>query len=103
MNLPKTSSLLAALLVSAAGALALSADEAPKAPPAPKPADPGTLVVIDSAGKEQKIKAWTFKAGTTRLKWLAEGKAPPAKEVKQDKEARPAKGAKAAAAPELLE
>jgi hypothetical protein len=92
MNLWKTTtSLLAALLVCAAGSLATSADEDPKAPPVPKPADPGTLVVIDSAGKEQKLKSWKIKAGTARLKWLAPAeKAPPAKEGKEDKDEKPA-------------
>jgi hypothetical protein len=39
---------------------------------APKPADEGTLVVVDAAGKEQKLKTWKFSAGTRRLSWLAE-------------------------------
>src|SRR4051812_23499444 len=44
---------------------ALCADEPPN------PAEPGTLVVIDAAGKEQKIKAWKFTAGVRALGWLA--------------------------------
>jgi hypothetical protein len=61
---------------------------------APKPAEPGTLIVIDPAGKEQKLKAWKFTAGVTRLSWLAP--ADKSKE-KDEKKARPA-----AAGPEAL-
>jgi hypothetical protein len=42
----------------------------------PKPAEEGTLVVVDAAGKEQKLKTWKFSAGTRRLGWLAAEKAP---------------------------
>jgi hypothetical protein len=63
--------LLAAGLAAVAGALASRADDPPK------PAEPGTLVVIDAAGKEQKLKTWKFTAGTRRLSWLA-----PAADVK---------------------
>jgi hypothetical protein len=38
---------------------------------APKPAEPGTLLLIDGAGKEQKIKSWKCTGGTRRLSWLA--------------------------------
>jgi hypothetical protein len=43
----------------------------PAADEAPKPAEPGTLVVIDSAGKEQKLKSWKFTAGVQHLSFLA--------------------------------
>ncbi len=38
---------------------------------APKLADPGPLVVLDSVGKEQKLKTWTYVAGTRHITWLA--------------------------------
>jgi hypothetical protein len=38
-----------------------------------KPAESGTMLLVDSAGKEQKIKAWKFTAGVRRLSWLAAG------------------------------
>ncbi len=45
-----------------------------------KPAEPGTLLLIDGAGKEQKIKAWKFSAGVRRLSWLA-----PAEQTEKEK------------------
>jgi hypothetical protein len=80
-----------------------SADEAAK------PAEPGTLVVIDAAGKEQKLKTWKFAVGTRRLSWLTP--AAPAKDDAdkdgkvQDKTKAPAdKGKKpTATGPEALE
>jgi hypothetical protein len=47
----------------------------------PKPAEEGTLIVLDAAGKEQKLKSWKFSAGTRRLTWLAseKGKDDPSK------------------------
>lgn len=53
------------LLVGLLGVTGRAADEAPK------PAEPGTLVVIDANGKEQKLKAWKFSVGVRRLTWLA--------------------------------
>jgi hypothetical protein len=38
--------------------------------PAPAPENP-PLVVIDSAGKEQNLKAWKFSGGIRHLSWLA--------------------------------
>jgi hypothetical protein len=35
-----------------------------------KPASEGALVVIDAAGKEQKLKTWKFTTGTRHLSWL---------------------------------
>jgi hypothetical protein len=58
--------LAAAFLAAALGVVA--ADEAAK------PAEPGTIVVTDAAGKEQKVKSWSFTAGTRRLGWLAADK-----------------------------
>jgi hypothetical protein len=65
---------------------------APAADEAPKPAEPGTLVVIDSAGKEQKLKSWKFTAGVQHLSFLAP--AEPMKEPEpKDKEKDKSKGA----------
>jgi hypothetical protein len=61
--LTRKSKLLAALLVAGLG-LGVLADDA-------KPADPGALVLIDSAGKEHKVKSWKITTGTVRLSWLA--------------------------------
>jgi hypothetical protein len=58
-------------------AVPLLADEAPKA------AGPGTLVIVDAGGKENKVTGWRFTAGTRRLGWLA-----PADKAK-DKKAGP--------------
>ena len=41
----------------------------------PKPAEPGTLLVLDAAGKEQKLKTWKFTEGVRRLGWLSPVKA----------------------------
>src|SRR5207253_9245210 len=64
-----------------------------------KPAGPGTIVVTDAAGKEQKVKSWSFTAGTRRLGWLA-----PAADDKdkgsEEKGGKPA--ARKAAGPEAL-
>ncbi|HZY90456.1 MAG TPA: hypothetical protein VFE78_36880, partial [Gemmataceae bacterium] len=65
MTRRKTWTLLPAALAAALGAWAVAAEDTPK------PAEPGTLVVLDGAGKEQKLKAWKFTAGTRRLGWLA--------------------------------
>lgn len=42
----------------------LSADDAPKT------ADAGSIVVVDAAGKEQKVKSWSITAGVRQLNWL---------------------------------
>lgn len=76
------------ILVQGLAALAVhGADE----PPRPAPAE--ALVVIDSAGKEQAVKAWKFVLGTRRLSWLAPAAlvAPPA----EVKDKTPGAGAKA--------
>jgi hypothetical protein len=59
--------------------LGLSVPRGRAADDAPKAAEPGTLVVIDANGKEQKLKAWKFSIGTRRLTWLA----PPGDEPKE--------------------
>ena len=64
-------SLVLALLGSARG------DEPKKADDAPKAAEPGTLIVIDAAGKEHKLKSWKFTAGIRRLTWAGTGAATP--------------------------
>src|SRR5262245_10052244 len=87
-----------------AALLALIAHSVYSADEAPKPADPGTLLVIDQAGKEHKLKAWKFSTGTRHLSWLAP--APPREDKEKDdnkqKGKEPAK-AKAAVGPEALE
>jgi hypothetical protein len=78
-----------ALAACAAGALGLwaaAADEPPKADAA------GPLVVVDAAGKEQKVTGWKFLVGVRRLSWLA-----PAAD--KDKPAKPTEPA----GPEALE
>jgi hypothetical protein len=57
----KPSTTLPALMLLCAAALA--ADPPPPAGTA--------LVVVDAAGKEQKLKSWKFVGGTRRLGWLA--------------------------------
>lgn len=97
--------LLGAALLGAATLFVSGADE-----PAPKPAEPGMLIVIDSAGKEQKLKTWKFPTGggVRHLAWLApaaEEKEPPVKDGKDGKppkEVRP-KVAKPIVGPEALE
>jgi hypothetical protein len=42
-----------------------------RADEAPRPAEAGTLVILDAAGKEQKLKRWKFTEGVRRLTWLA--------------------------------
>jgi hypothetical protein len=68
---------------------------------APKAAGDDALVIIDNAGKEQKLKKWSFVVGTRRLSWLAP--AAPAKEkdkekgkdAKEDDKPKPADGPEA--------
>jgi hypothetical protein len=57
----------AGLVAGLVGLCAAVADE-------PKPAGDATLVVIDAAGKEQKLKTWKFAAGTRHLSWLEPAK-----------------------------
>jgi hypothetical protein len=88
MRLHRTLLLLFAVVLTAR-----AADEAPK------PAEAGTLVVLDPAGKEQKLKTWKFTEGVRRLGWLAPAKSADGKEPPKKKEA--AKD-EAATAPEAL-
>jgi hypothetical protein len=79
MGIRKSGALFVGLVLLGSLGRALAADEAPK------PADPGTLIVIDSAGKEQKLKTWKFTQGTRRLGWLTPGeKEEPAKDEKKE-------------------
>lgn len=68
---------------------------------APRSAEPGTLIVIDQAGKEHKLKAWKFTAGTRHLSWLAPA-APAAKDDKSKDKVKE-KAVKVPAGPEALE
>jgi hypothetical protein len=81
---------LAAGLAGALGLWAATADDPPK------PAEAATLTVVDAAGKEQKVKTWTFLVGVRHLSWLA-----PAAPDK-DPDAKPAKP-REPAGPEALE
>src|SRR5262249_6309223 len=65
---------------------------------ADQPAE-GTLVVIDAAGKEQKLKAWKFVAGTRPLSWLGATPARDGDDKEPDKNDKP----KRPAGPEALE
>jgi hypothetical protein len=74
----------------------------PAADDAPKPAEPGTLVVIDANGKEQKLKSWKFGFGTRRLTWLAPAAPKEDKEAPKDK-AKPGEKRVEPAGPVALE
>jgi hypothetical protein len=82
-----------------------AADQEPAKEPMKGSAGPGTLVIVDAAGKEQKLTAWKFAAGTRRLGWLAPARAPePKKEPSREKDENRARPAPAApAGPEALE
>lgn len=85
------------LTVTLAAALAaFAAADAPK--PAPKPEPDGPLVVIDSAGKEQKLKTWKFTAGVRHLSWLA-----PAPAAGSEESGKSSKTRAADLGPEALE
>jgi hypothetical protein len=62
-------------------------DDAKKADEAPKAADPGTLIVLDGAGKEHKLKTWKFSSGIRNLEWLAAA-APDQEPADKDKGAK---------------
>lgn len=54
------------------------------------PASTSPIVIVDSGGKEQKVKGWTFSQGTRRLTWLAPApKDEPKEEPKEDKKDGP--------------
>ncbi|HWG43947.1 MAG TPA: hypothetical protein VN688_14310 [Gemmataceae bacterium] len=90
MNTHRT---LSVLFATSLTAWAVAADTTPK------PAEPGTLLVLDAAGKEQKLKAWKFTGGVRRLTWLAPAKAAETKDA-ADKDKKPApKGKRTVIAP----
>jgi hypothetical protein len=69
----------------------------------PKPAEAGELVVLDAAGKEQKLKTWKFTEGVRRLGWLASAKAAEAgDDAAKDKKAAPKGTRQTTAGPEAL-
>ncbi|MBL8795996.1 MAG: hypothetical protein JNM56_18995, partial [Planctomycetia bacterium] len=73
---------------------------------AQEPAKDAPLVIVDAAGKEQKIKAWKFAAGTRHLAWLAAPTEKPAPVDPKDKGAPPKgqpKIVRATVGPEALE
>lgn len=73
---------------------------------AQEPAKDAPLVIVDAGGKEQKIKAWKFAAGTRHLAWLAAPNEKPAAVDPKDKPApvkAPVKTVRAAVGPEALE
>jgi hypothetical protein len=100
--IPKTRlCLILACMACAAWGLGAAGDE---------PAKDGPLLIVDGAGKEQKIKAWKFSQGTRHLTWLAPaGGDKPAGEPKDPKEPKdkaPPKAApktRPAIGPEALE
>ncbi len=88
---------LLSVLVIGGFALAALAEDSPK------PAEPGTLLLIDAAGKEQKLKAWKFTAGVRRLSWLAPDDKPATeKPGAKGKTATKPPGRPAAVGPEAL-
>ncbi len=84
--------LLAALAGGLLGLLNCGADAQPAKTDPPK-AEPASLIVIDGAGKEQKLKSYKFIQGTRRLAWLA----PPGEEP----ESKPKEPAKEGARPKV--
>jgi hypothetical protein len=89
MSIRKIAALVLALAAAAPAALAVFADE-------PKAAEPGTLIVVDGAGKEQKLKSWKFTTGVRPLKWLAA-------KVEKDKDDKDKKAGEAPMALEVRE
>jgi hypothetical protein len=90
---------LAVLFAAALSLLAADADTPPKPPEA------GTLIVLDAAGKEQKLKAWKFTDGVRRLAWLAPAGDVEAKDAADKDKKAASKGkrtAPAAVGPEAL-
>jgi hypothetical protein len=90
-----------------AGVLSILAASLCFADDPPKAAEAGTLLVIDAAGKEQKLKTWNYVAGTRRLAWLAPVDKDPEPPKDKDKDAPKDKSAKdkpkPPAGPEALE
>lgn len=67
----------------------------------PQPADTAPLIVVDSAGKEQKLKTWRFTSGVRRLSWLVPAPAEP--EPDKDGKAPKARPRPMPVGPEALE
>jgi hypothetical protein len=76
---------LGLILAGACGTGVAAEEDKPRTPAA------GTLVVVDSSGKEHTLKAWKFLQGTRRLGWLAPREEKPASEEGKE----PEKGEKA--------
>jgi hypothetical protein len=89
-------------LVPALVLAARAADKEPAKEGPVKAAEPGTLVVLDAAGKEQKLKAWKFASGTRRLGWLAPDR-PADKPADKPGDKTPGRAPEAPAGPEALE
>ncbi|MGH7226594.1 MAG: hypothetical protein ACRELF_25545, partial [Gemmataceae bacterium] len=69
----------------------------------PKPAQAGMLLVLDTAGKEQKLKTWKFTEGVRRLGWLVSAKAAAVGDnAGKDKKAAPRGKRQPMAGPEAL-
>jgi len=82
---------------------ALAAISAPAADDKAEPAKSGPLLIVDGAGKEQKLKAWKFAQGTRHLTWLAPEEKPPAEPKDKPPPAKGAPKARPAIGPEALE
>ncbi len=67
------------------------------------PKETSALVVVDGAGKEQKLKAWKFVAGTRHLGWLAPATPPRPKAEKPADKPVEEKPVPADAGPEAIE
>lgn len=64
------------------------------------PVSTSPIVIVDSGGKEQKVKGWTFSQGTRRLSWLTPT---PKEEPKEEKNDGPKAKVRPKAGPEALE
>ena len=78
------------LAVIAAGIGLTPADETKKADE-PKKVEEGTLIVIDGAGKEHKLKSWKFTSGIRHLTWLAPALPPEKEPAEKDPKTAPRK------------
>jgi hypothetical protein len=96
MHMYKPLALLSGVLL-AAGVAGAGADQ-----PAAK-AEAGTLIVLDSAGKDQKLKTWKFAQGVRHLEWLAPATEDREPAPKDKKDGKPPRGKPKAAGPEALE
>lgn len=69
----------------------------------PKATESSVLVVVDAAGKEQKLKTWKFTEGIRRLGWLASAKtADSSDDAGKDKQAAPKGKQQPSSGPEAL-